>query len=66
MQHYPFDCKLFKSFTAANAAMDEFKFLGNSVMVARLTLDQLVKVRILVPQVFDAADAFFSYLPYSP
>ncbi len=26
--------------------------LGNSVMVAQLTLDQLVKVRILVPQWF--------------
>jgi hypothetical protein len=26
--------------------------LGNSVTVARLTLDQLVQVRILVPQVF--------------
>ena len=31
---------------------EEFKksFLGNSVTVARLTLDQLVQVRILVPQ----------------
>ncbi len=27
------------------------KLLGNSVTVARLTLDQLVQVRILVPQV---------------
>src|SRR4030042_7092970 len=26
------------------------KTLGNSVMVAQLTLDQLVKVRILIPQ----------------
>ena len=26
--------------------------LGNSVMVAQLTLDQLVQVRILVPQLF--------------
>jgi putative endonuclease len=28
--------------------------LGNSVTVARLTLDQLVQVRILVPQYFDS------------
>jgi hypothetical protein len=28
--------------------------LGNSVTVARLTLDQLVQVRILVPQWFDS------------
>ena len=30
--------------------MSSKNFLGNSVMVARLTLDQLVEVRILVPQ----------------
>jgi hypothetical protein len=28
-----------------------YKNLGNSVTVARLTLDQLVEVRILVPQI---------------
>ncbi len=30
------------------------KLLGNSVTVARLTLDQLVQVRILVPQLLSA------------
>lgn len=34
--------------------------LGNSVMVAQMTLDHLVKVRILVPQWFDAADGFLA------
>jgi hypothetical protein len=34
--------------------------LGNSVMVAQMTLDHLVKVRILVPQWFDAADGFLT------
>ncbi len=32
------------------------KLLGNSVTVARLTLDQLVQVRILVPQYMFAAN----------
>lgn len=34
------------------------RYLGNSVTVAQLTLDQLVKVRILVPQVVLFIDGF--------
>jgi hypothetical protein len=30
--------------------VSSFELLGNSVMVAQMTLDHLVKVRILVPQ----------------
>ena len=43
---------LFKTKNAAFAAKKQAakKLLGNSVTVARLTLDQLVQVRILVPQ----------------
>ncbi len=37
------------------------KLLGNSVTVARLTLDQLVQVRILVPQLLSSTDRKTQY-----
>ncbi len=44
---------------------EEYKksFLGNSVTVARLTLDQLVQVRILVPQVLSADTIGVAIIP---
>ena len=39
------------------------KLLGNSVTVARLTLDQLVQVRILVPQVLLADTIGVAIIP---
>ena len=44
---------------------EEYKknFLGNSVTVARLTLDQLVQVRILVPQVLLADTIGVAIIP---
>ena len=46
---------------AATRGQASKKLLGNSVTVARLTLDQLVQVRILVPQLLSSTDRKTQY-----